>query len=159
MRLHSRETFCFPGNTNIFTERHEFVYTDAQGDRLFDIYNTYVRHLERGRRRAAGDVREADLLRQQAIQARTALMLIEHRRIYDEKREEYHRAEQAGVADHVVRELLRYLRGAHVFALQGLVARQLADIARIEPDTPRVNVRRILKNALLVAAQMNEELE
>ncbi|KAK1933656.1 hypothetical protein P3T76_011870 [Phytophthora citrophthora] len=142
LQLHSRSTFIYPENTNMFTERHEFAQTDEQGGGLFDLFDNFTRHLERGRRRAVDAAREADIRQSRAIEARKAPMCIEHQRIHNHKLDEFFRIEQA-----------------HWQALAGQPEHVAASIARIESDTPRVNVWAIEHRALCVAAQMLEPLE
>ncbi|KAK1947746.1 hypothetical protein P3T76_000036 [Phytophthora citrophthora] len=120
LRLHSRSTFIYLGNTNMFTEMHEFVRTDEQSGGLFDIIAT----LERGRRRAVDAVWEADIRRSRAIEARKALMRFEHQRIYNHKLDEFFRIEQAhrqalaGQPEHAVRATLDITRRFYYILLQ-----------------------------------------
>ncbi|KAK1945431.1 hypothetical protein P3T76_002479 [Phytophthora citrophthora] len=124
LRLHSRSTFIYLGNTNMLTERHEFVRTDEQSGGLFDPFDMFARHLERGRRHAVDAVREADIRRNRAIEARKALVRIEHQIIYNHKLDEFSRIEQthrqalAGQPEHVVRAALNITRRFYYILLQ-----------------------------------------
>ncbi|KAK1932020.1 hypothetical protein P3T76_012520 [Phytophthora citrophthora] len=143
----------FSGNTKNF----EFVCTDAQGDRLFTLYQNFLKRLEVGRKEAQATVARQDIRRRQQIDARRDVLRMEQRKEYARYRQQCRHAEElektrlqrAGIEDP---KRLAYLHDQHDRLQQCMRSQQRAALKRIETETPRVDVGQILTDALITAA-------
>ncbi|KAL3672171.1 hypothetical protein V7S43_002835 [Phytophthora oleae] len=148
----SREAVCLG-----FSKRFEFVCTDNQGDRLFTLYQNYMRRLEAGRKEAKATVARQDIRRRKDIDTRRELLRMDQRRGYTRFLQQCRHAEaleqtrlqRAGLEDP---EHLKQLHDQHERQQLLLRGQQLAAMRRIEADTPRVNVGQILADALITAS-------
>ncbi|KAK1932021.1 hypothetical protein P3T76_012521 [Phytophthora citrophthora] len=147
-----------------FSLKFDHVYTDEQCDELYTIFQKFMDRLEEGRKKAMATVVQEDLLRKHDIGVRSDIERANNRREYSRyvhqcrrvEAQEKIRLEKAKVGEDKMKAQLERLHSEHERLQKYMRDQQKAAVKRIALDTPRVNVAKILADALIDASKMQD---